>query len=192
MRNHVDLIVNKSYRNLGFLMRTCKPFRSLLSLKIIYYAYVRCVLEYASPVWSVCYSTHKDRIERIQKKFINHLNYKFNNSFASYSDSCHEYNLLTLENRRKLADMNLLFDIVRSRLDCPELLSCILFRVPKRRTRYTTLFQVPLHSTNYGANAVLSRIPHLYNQEFDSTDPFNGPKNKFKNDVLDILLNKKR
>jgi hypothetical protein len=190
MRNHVDLIVNKAYRNLGFVIRTCKPFRNLLSMKIVYFAYVRSVLEYASPVWSVNYAVHKNRIENIQKKFVKHLNFKFDHSSSTYRDNCHKYNLLTLEDRRKLTDMSLLFDIIDNRLDCPELLSSLLFRVPKRRTRKTTLFQVPLHSTNYGANAVLSRIPHLYNQEFDTTDPFSGSKTKFKNEVCAVLLNK--
>lgn len=188
MRNHVDSIVNRSYRSLGFVMRTCKPFQSLSCLKVVYYAYVRSILEYASPIWSVCYAVHKDRIEKIQKKFVAHLNFKFKNKSAGYKGNCRKYNLLSLEDRRKLADMSLLFDIIRNRLDCPELLSGLSFRVPRRRTRHTTLFHVPFHSTNYGSNAVLSRLPHLYNTEFYTVDPFVGSKYTFKRFINSILL----
>ncbi|KAL4714918.1 hypothetical protein ACJJTC_014289 [Scirpophaga incertulas] len=48
--------------------------------------------------------------------------------------------MLTLEQRRKTLDMGLLYDVVRGRLDCPELVEQVALRAPARRTRYTTLF----------------------------------------------------
>lgn len=177
--NHVDNIVKKSYRSLGFVLRTCKPFTDENSLKIVYYAYVRSTLEYACPIWYPIYAIHKDRIENIQKKFIRHLNFKTHAKSESYIESCGNYRVLTLEQRRKVLDMGLLWDVVRGRLDCPELVAQLALRVPARRTRHTPLFAVPLHHTNYGRNAVLTRILHTYNTEFCEVDPFMGNKKTF-------------
>jgi hypothetical protein len=184
--DHIDNIVRRSYRNLGFVMRTCKPFTELLSLKIVYYAYVQSILEYACPIWYPFYAVHRDRIENIQRKFIYHINTKFNKTNrSSYIDNCLEYRMLTLEQRRKVFDMGLLHDIVCGRLDCPELVAQLPLRAPTRRTRHTTLFAVPSHQTNYGHNAVLTRIAHSYNTEFCEIDLFIGNKKTFLNKIKD-------
>lgn len=185
---HIDDIINRSYRSLGFVMRTCKPFTHIDSLKIVYYAYVRSVLEYASAIWSPNYAIHVDRIEKIQKKFVNHLKYKFKLDKSAYADTCRELEILTLRERRLVLDMGLLFDVLRGRLDCPELLEQISFKVPTRRTRHTQLFAVPSHKTNYGMNAVMSRIVKEYNLHFSEVDPFIGGKGVFMNGAKDILF----
>ncbi|KAL4721268.1 hypothetical protein ACJJTC_006771 [Scirpophaga incertulas] len=89
--------------------------------------------------------------------------------------------------RRKTLDMGLLYDVVRGRLDCPELVEQVALRALVRRTRHTTLFSVPSHLTNYGCNAVLSRIAKSYNTEFSDIDPFIGNKKTFLNKIRDRL-----
>lgn len=170
--NHVENIVNRAYRNLGFVIRTCKPFTSVLSLKVVYYAYVRSILEYVCPIWSPFYAIHKNRIENIQHKFIKHLNFKFRKGKSEYKSNCREFKLLTLEERRIALEMGFLFDVLHGRLDCPELLERLAFCVPTKRTRHTNLFAVPYHTTNYGQNAVLTRILNSYNKMFTEVDPF--------------------
>lgn len=189
MNNHVDDIVNRSYRNLGFVMRTCAPFNSVQSIKVAYYAYVRSILEYASPVWNPQYATYTSRIENIQKKFLHHLNYKFKNSAISYTESCSNYGLLKLEERRQMLDMGLLYDIITGKLDCPDLLSEIAFYIPARRSRRNIppFFNVPIHSTNYGGNSVLTHLLRTYNVKFNHLDPFIVTKDKFKQKVRFVL-----
>lgn len=134
---HIDTIVLKAYRSLGFVLRVCKAFKNIQSLKIVYYAYVRSVLEYASSAWSPCYITHSDKIEKIKKLFLKHLNFKIKSRFNYYIDNCRHHGLLTLGERRTLSDMCLLYDILRGRLDCPELLAGIGLWV-RRRTEHVT------------------------------------------------------
>lgn len=189
LNDHIDSIVDRSFRNLGFVMRTCKPFKGLTCIKVVYYAYVRSILEYASPIWSPFYAIHIDKIERIQKKFLKHLNYKFRKpGDSSYVENCRTYNLLTLEERREVMDMGLLYDVVRGRIDCPELVAGVSLCAPARRTRHTTLFHVPFHSSNYGKNAVLTRLPRVYNQKFQDIDIFIETKNSFKQKIRLTLL----
>lgn len=101
------------------------------------------------------------------------------------------YNLLTLEERRSLLDVGLLYDVLRNRIDCPELLANISFSVPKKRTRHTSLFQVPFHATNYGQNSVITRIVRTYTKSFNEVDVFTGTKINFKRKTYELLSNDK-
>lgn len=189
--HHIEKVVNRSYRNLGFVIRTCKPFTSLTSIKVVYYAYVRSILEYASPIWSPIYRVHKDRIEGIQKKFLKHLNYILKRRKMDYIVNCRELKLMTLEERRTMLDMGLLYDILHGRLDCPELIERLSLCVPRRRTRHTNLFAVPCHKTNYGQNAVLTRIFNTFNKTFTAMDPFiHRSKGSFKQSIKNIVVSK--
>lgn len=189
--HHIEKVVNRSYRNLGFVIRTCKPFTSLTSIKVVYYAYVRSILEYASPIWSPIYRVHKDRIEGIQKKFLKHLNYILKRRKMDYIANCRELKLMTLEERRTMLDMGLLYDILHGRLDCPELIERLSLCVPRRRTRHTNLFAVPCHKTNYGQNAVLTRIFNTFNKTFTAMDPFiHRSKGSFKQSIKNIVVSK--
>lgn len=191
MSTHINSAVDRAYRNLGFVIRSCAPLKCATSLKVVYFAYVRSILEYASPVWSPCYDFYIKRIERVQKKFLKHLNFKCRKvgRGTPYVDACRAYNLLTLEERRELLDMGLLFDVIHGRLDCPELVEKVLsLCAPSRRTRHTKLFSVPFHSTNYGKNAVLTRILKTFNDLYSEIDPFTGSKSVLKGKVKQNIL----
>jgi hypothetical protein len=178
--DHVNYVTNKAYRNLGFLMRTCRPFGNCHSLKIVYYAYCRSILEYGSPVWNPQYDVYIKMLERIQKKFINHLNFKYFKRKQNYAEDCKHYNLLPLDSRRNLLDLCLLYDVVNHRLDAPNLLRLVTFCTPKYRTRHTPLFQIPRHRRNYTRNAVMTRLPRAYNRKFAHIDIFNISKQALK------------
>jgi hypothetical protein len=170
-------------------MRRCRPFRSVLCLKSVYFSYVRCLLEYASQIWYPYYAMHVNKIERILKMFIAHLNYKTMLSKSDYRADCRLYNLLLLEERRSLFDMGLLYDMLHYQIDCPEFLAGISFNTPKKRTRHTTAFSVPGHSTKYGQNCVLTRLVRTYTNSFSNVDIFIGSKKNFKQRVSTSLVN---
>lgn len=187
MSDHVDYISDKAYKNLGFVIRTCNPFSDLSCIKTVYYAYVRSVLEYASSIWCPNYIIYKTRIERIQKKFVKHLNYR-KRVFTSYEDGCTLHKMMTLEDRRTLNDSMLLYNILNSGLDSPTLLASINFSVPTKRTRHTPLFSLPHLSTNYAMNAPINRICAQYNKRFSSVDIFNTSKTSFKKAIGSLFL----
>jgi hypothetical protein len=163
MSNHVDIVRGRALKNLGFVIRTCSPFHDPLSFKLVYYAYVRSILEYAAPVWSPRYDVYIKRVETIQKKFVKHLNFKCRKTHmnADYKEICRAQNLLTLAERRNVLDMSLLYYIIR-RLDCPELVENISINACPRRTRHTRLLHVPRRHTNFAENSVFTRLPNLY------------------------------
>lgn len=190
LSEHIDHIANKAYRNLGFVLRSCKPFTNIGAIKSVYYAYVRSTLEYASTIWSPHYTIYKERLEKVQKVFINHLNFRLRNSANSYKDGCRINNVNTLEERRTLLDMCFLHDLVHGRVDCAELVGGVAYCTPRRRTRHTPLLQVPFHHTNYATNEPITRLTRTYNKTFSNIDIFLHTKFSFKSRILNQLIEK--
>ncbi|GBM20906.1 hypothetical protein AVEN_253710-1 [Araneus ventricosus] len=66
---HIDTMVSKTYRRLGFLKRRTREFSSELTLKVLYCAHIRSNLEYCSIIWNPNYRNKIEIIERIQNNF---------------------------------------------------------------------------------------------------------------------------
>ncbi|KAF9799092.1 hypothetical protein SFRURICE_008602, partial [Spodoptera frugiperda] len=92
-----------------------------------------------------------------------------------------------VEGSSNMLDMLLLFDILRGKIDSGELLSCIEFCTQRSRTRHTHLFSVPSHRSNYGSNAVMTRLPRLYIDKFESLDIFHLSKLSFRKSLVEML-----
>jgi hypothetical protein len=67
---HIKYSYNKALKMLGFLLRICKDFKNVNSLKIVFLALVHRDLEYCSPVWNPTKVTYSTEIDRIQRKFV--------------------------------------------------------------------------------------------------------------------------
>ncbi|GBN53651.1 hypothetical protein AVEN_189562-1 [Araneus ventricosus] len=75
---HIDTMVSKTYRRLGFLKRRTREFSSELTLKVLYCAHIRSNLEYCSIIWNPNYRNKIEIIERIQNNFLRYLLYEKN------------------------------------------------------------------------------------------------------------------
>lgn len=184
---HIDVITNKAFKSLGFIMRICAPFRNRNCIKSVFFAYVRSVLEYGSNIWSPNYAVHIDRIEKIQKRFVKFLNFRTFTTPSTYESNCEVHHMLPLHKRRILLDMMLLYNVINSKIDCPELIAELGIRVPLRRTRHTKFLHTKFHRTNYGRNETLTRIANEFNNNFNNLDPFVCTKNTFRKLVIQTL-----
>lgn len=182
--SHIDHVVGAAFRRLGFILRISKPFKNTNTLKILYFSFVRSILDFCSTVWNPCYSVHINRVERIQKKFIKSLNYRNNTISDSYNEALKKHNLLTLSDRRKMYDIIFLYKILNSLIDSSELLGSVkLFcrvRLPVRSSRTIPLFETPRRHKNYTRNSFLRRSTNTYNKEFLEIDLFNTSLNACK------------
>jgi hypothetical protein len=68
--SHIDSLIVKASRMLGYIWRIGKEFRDPYTLKTLYNSFVWSHLDYASVVWSSYYGVYLKRIEAIQKKFL--------------------------------------------------------------------------------------------------------------------------
>jgi hypothetical protein len=62
---HIEAIISKSSRMLGFIKRISRAFRDSYTLKTLYTLLVRPNLEHAACVWSPHQSVHSERLERV-------------------------------------------------------------------------------------------------------------------------------
>lgn len=140
---------------LGFIRRMSSPFKNSSTFYSLYFTLVRSHLEFASICWSPHYTIYINRIEKIQNKFIKFCNYKFPNN---------NNRLMSLENRRTLLDMTFLYKIINNKTDCPQLISCLCFRVTPYSTRNNELFFLPFNRTNFAFNSPVNRMCLTYNK----------------------------
>lgn len=132
--SHADHILRKAYQILGFIMRVAKPFKQKHSLMSLYNCLVRSNLEYASIAWNPYYNIYINKIEMVQKKFVRYVIRKLHLPRRSYIRALPEFKLLSLQDRRSIADVVMLRNICTGDVTCPQLLSGIRFRRLKVKT----------------------------------------------------------
>ncbi|KAJ8712619.1 hypothetical protein PYW07_005461 [Mythimna separata] len=170
---HVESIIKKASKMLGFVIRNITGFRRSSTKILLYNSIVRSVLEYCSTIWRPHYATHNLRLERIQKRFLWHL--AFANGISkrkrSYDARLAHFKMVSLEKRRRIADSIFLFKILRGKIDCPQLLSNFMFRAPARfpRAPITPLYPPP-RRTVLGMNSIVPRLCKLLNSYSDLVD----------------------
>ena len=139
---HIDMVVKKSFRMLGFVRRTMKEVHDVNVLKILFNAHVRSHLDYCSPVWSPNAKCSVEKIERVQKRFVKHLCFISKITYVSteYNNLCAIFGITSLELRRKMTDLTFFHKILHGRVNCSRLVSSVFLHLPQRRTRHTGVF----------------------------------------------------
>lgn len=163
--SHVDAIISKAFKALGFVMRNSREFGQAKTLKILYCSFVRSHLEYASQVWSPRYLTYISRIENVQRRFVKYLCFRTGARYDSsqYLAVCKKHHLLPLDERRQIADVVFLNKIAIGVIDSPELVAKVSLRAPSRALRFNPLLYVPPASSNFRQNAFLLRASNSFN-----------------------------
>ena len=185
---HIDNIITKSLRLLGFIKRNSKYITDTKAITCLYNSLVRSILEYCSIIWAPYYALHNNRLKRVQNKFLKYLLYKhhFPCSGLPYSTRLLLCGIKSLEERRRDALLLFLFKIFNNLIDCDELLGMITLKVPLRRTRQQLLFHQTHHRTNYGQSAFVDRMITNYNQFFNNCDIFNHSLPKIKKQIISM------
>ena len=183
---HISNIMNKSYRNLGFILRLTKDFWNLKCIKYLYFALVRSVLEFASIIWNPRWLTQTGEIEKIQRKFTRVLNFKSRLNRMEYSDRLATFELSSLESRRTLLDMVFFHKFANNLLDI-ETGNSIIRRTPRYNLRESQTFLTPIAKTSYGTSVhPMGRFLRTYGREFGDVD-INAPRTKFKQMIMSSL-----
>lgn len=179
-RCHYDFVVNKAQKMLGFICRSVRDFHDLSVIKCLYYALVRSILEYASPVWSPSYESHIYSLEKVQNRFLRFLAYRSGLSIVDtpLSDIRSLFSIEKLRTRRCNADILFIHGVLGSRVDCPYIMSRLHINTPVYDTRRPAALKQEFHRCNYGIHSPLSRIIHEVNEA--DVDIFNLPLTSLK------------
>lgn len=195
-KEHYNHIVNKSFKCLGFIIRNSKTFKNKSCIIRLYESLVRSMLEYCCVVWNPYYEVHSNKIERVQKRFMYHLSYKYNlcKKLKSYNDRLNYFKLTSLKNRRKILNLSFLYKLINGNLNCPQLLNKINITITHslpRLSRYS-LFKPKRSKTNLGLYSPINRLQNDYNSicKNKDIDIFYLSLPTFKNKLRILLSNK--
>ena len=159
---HINNIVSKANKMLGLVKRTCSEFTNLRSFIVLFSSFVRSILEYGVTIWSPYYKMHSQRIEKIQKKFVKFLCYKFNIFFNNYNYTMISYFGLTLLSKRRIMfDMCFVYKVLSGIVTCSNILILFMIHVPSRQVRNSHLLSIPYHRTLYAFQSPVSRLARL-------------------------------
>ena len=159
--NHVDLISSKAQRVLNLLYRTCRDITDISTKKLLYIAWVRSRLEYASVVWSPHTKRNINNLEQVQRRatrFILGRDYSENERLS-------KLNLLPLQYRREINDLVFFFKCFKNIYKL-NIFNYVSFRScikPLRNVDHLTL-DVPFSRTDVFKNSFFIRICRLWNE----------------------------
>ncbi|XP_050548331.1 uncharacterized protein LOC126909969 [Daktulosphaira vitifoliae] len=164
-RPHIDLIVGKALRMLGFIRRNTTHFKSRDCLVALYCSLVRSILEYGTLIWSPYTAVDKSRINKVQNRFLGFAGYTLN-----IAHPAHDYGpineilkLESLELRRKTFGKYFIDKLLHGDIDAPRLIERLDIHVPSN-TRFQSKFYVPLSRSNFSKNAPLIKLMREYNE----------------------------
>ena len=150
---HINFIINKANRCLGFIKRWAKEFDDPYVTKLLFTSLVRPVLEYACIVWYPSYACDISSIESVQKQFLlfslRQLRWDPNRNLPPYTSRLKLIDLQSLENRRTILNIVFIFKVLNGHINAPFLLEQLSLRVPSRRTRQNILLEVPYFTCNF-------------------------------------------
>lgn len=183
---HIDKIVLKALRMLGFIKRNTRMFNDLAAIMTLYKSLVISVLEYNCIIWSPVYACHVDRLERVQSRFVRFALWKLGYPYRNVERSVRLtlLGLRSLEYRRQCASVKFLHGLISGSIDCAYLLGRICLKIPTRTTRNTELFYVSAHRVNYGFQIITVRLAQLYNDKFSVIDIFSTGTDQLKHALL--------
>jgi hypothetical protein len=193
---HIESVVSKSSRMLGFIKRLSKDFHDPYTHKILYTTFVRSNLEYATCVWSPHQAIHSDRLERIQRNFIRFALRQLgwiSNPLPPYVERCGLISLDTLADRRIMSSAIFARDILCERIDSVGLAPLLRFEnVPYARRRNAKLVQF-FHRRNYGKfepvnNAIINFNKYCDWFGFSYTESRETFRRKMLSALLDVRL----
>ena len=112
---HITNITSKALSVKAFLQRNLKSCPTQIKLKC-YNAMIRPILEYANPVWSPHIRRDIDMLERVQRQSARFIMADFS-YFSSVTNMLIDLNIPSLEHRRQVSNITLLYKIVHNLID---------------------------------------------------------------------------
>ena len=158
--SHVDVISSTAQKMLNVLYRTCKDINDISTKKLLYFAWVRSHLEYASVVWSPHAKRNINNLEQVQHRATRFI---LGRDYSEY-ERLSKLNLLPLKYRREIHDSVFFFKCLKNihKLNIFDYVSFRSCTKPLRNVDHLSR-DVPFSRTDVFMNSVFVRICRLWN-----------------------------
>jgi hypothetical protein len=184
--SHVEGAVAGGRKLLGMIKRFGRGL-SCRALVIVYVAFVRAKLEYASVIWNSIGKVNADKLEAVQKCFLRYICYIDGICYDdfNYKYICNHFNLPMLSHRCTYYDLLFLFKSVNSIFNSQSLFS---LHVPGRRSRQSRTFHQPGGRVSFSQQCLVNRIPSLFNSAYSNMRIFNISTDRFKRSARSVCF----
>ncbi len=112
---HIRMIVAKARQRSYLILKMFETRDPRILLKA-FTTYVRPLLEYASSVWSPCFSTYIQQLESVQRQFTKRL---YGLGKLCYEERLEALHLKSLQHRRLFLDLVMYYKIIHNLVDIP-------------------------------------------------------------------------
>ena len=185
---HIDSIVSRGFKALGFVMRMSKELRNQATIIHLYNTLVRSKVEYATVIWSPYYNQYIEKIEALQHRFTRYLFRKFHIPYMDYKSRLKVLNMPSLVIRRKRTDLYLLYKIMNGHLRTGSIADICVRK--RRNVRNMNIFNIGRSTNNVTLYSPIYRMCRTYNEVFKDQYLFNLPYRSYvtfvDNSVKDI------
>ena len=198
-KSHIEFIIARAKSILAWIKRFAYEFEDPWTIKRLFYAFVLPIIEYGSQIWNPFCKNQVIRLESIQKQFLlyalRRMNWADRFQLPAYKQRLNLLQMLTLEERRSLAQAIFITKIINGGLISNFILSKINFRVPSHSTRDHRLLEIPNELQNYRkyepSNYMLETYNKFCNMKMPNTNEyvidFNISIEVVKNRIIEIL-----
>ena len=159
---HVDSVYRKASQKCYQIMK-CFKSRNIWVLIDLYKTYVRPKVEFNSSVWSPYLKKDIARIESVQRTYTRFAFLRCGLAFTSYNDRLRQINLRSLEERRLIIDLILLFKIIYQINDL-KFSDFFVFKPVNHNLRRNSMQIASLktHNSDQWRNLFFTRITHIW------------------------------
>lgn len=177
--SHMENMICKAYKTLGFIFRNSKEFKDIRTLKLLFFGLVRSTLEYGSIIWHSVYHVHVNNIESVQRVFLKFLAFREDRIYPvrghPQSQLLNRFNIISLNTRRLISGVRFLLNLINYEIDSMWLLRKINFLTPRYNARQSDMFYCPSCKSNLLQRSpivVMCRVFNKISQNCDITDKF--------------------
>lgn len=185
---HIRNICCRANRILGLIFRASRLGISNSSIRTLYLALVRPVLEYSVIVWAPYQVGHCLELERVQKRLLRMVGVRLGYRYLDVDVGAIRLllQLPSLATRRTLLDLVFLYKLLNGQIDCSDILRLVDLHV-SRGTRHHQLFTRHQYPTSYSYHSTIPRLLRTGNLVCADLDFLGPPIHVFKKSVLALL-----
>lgn len=188
--SHIEFVTAKAKSRLAWIKRFGYEFEDPWTLKKLFLTFILPIVEYASQVWNPYTAEKINRVESIQKQFLLFAlrKMKWPHRFWKPPYECRllELQMNTLEERRKIAQISLVQNVICGHTSSKYILSKINIITPRHRTRNIDFISLPVLHRNYSKFEPVNFMLNTYNEYYKYFVPIKPPNLPNKIDVIPI------
>ena len=178
----IDHVISRAKSIMAWIKRFAYQFDDPWVIKKLYMTYVLPVLEYGSQIWSPQFQNQRDRIESIQKQFLLYafrlFKWPHRYQLPSYRHRLLLLQMNTLGDRRIIAQICFIFQLLKGNINSIQLLSKIERRVYQRDLRNYELLVI--NYNNHEPFNIMQQKFNEYSNVIDLSKSVESLKNNLK------------